>query len=104
MDPWGPLCGLEALLAGEGRALLLAGHLVSADVPLSVGLMEPQAPPSQLNTVEFHWDPAKRTSLFLRVSLKLQVTCRWQQPWWEGTVSFSGGERTRRRNHFQKTP
>ncbi|KAM5308935.1 transcription factor CP2-like protein 1 isoform 2-T3 [Glossophaga mutica] len=42
-------------------------RILDIDVPLSVGLIEPQAPPSQLNAVEFHWDPAKRTSLFLQV-------------------------------------
>ncbi|KAB1265917.1 Transcription factor CP2-like protein 1 [Camelus dromedarius] len=34
---------------------------------LDIGVMEPQALPSQLNTVEFYWDPTKRTSLFLQV-------------------------------------
>ncbi|EAW60571.1 hCG2039225, partial [Homo sapiens] len=35
-------------------------------VPLSVGVIEPQVLLSQLNMVEFHWDPTKRTSLFLQ--------------------------------------
>ena len=42
-----------------------------ADVPLSMGVIEPQVLPSQLNAVEFHWDSTKRTSLFLQVSLKV---------------------------------
>ncbi|EPY87164.1 transcription factor CP2-like protein 1 [Camelus ferus] len=42
-------------------------RILDIDVPLSVGVMEPQALPSQLNTVEFYWDPTKRTSLFLQV-------------------------------------
>nr|XP_045746186.1 transcription factor CP2-like protein 1 [Mirounga angustirostris] len=42
-------------------------RILDIDVPLSVGLIEPQVLPSQLNTVEFHWDPTKRTSLFLQV-------------------------------------
>nr|XP_030695663.2 transcription factor CP2-like protein 1 [Globicephala melas] len=42
-------------------------RILDIDVPLSVGVIEPQVLPSQLNTVEFYWDPAKRTSLFLQV-------------------------------------
>ncbi|XP_021560048.1 transcription factor CP2-like protein 1 [Neomonachus schauinslandi] len=42
-------------------------RILDIDVPLSVGLIEPQVLPSQLNTVEFHWDLTKRTSLFLQV-------------------------------------
>uniref|UniRef100_G1QAC2 Grh/CP2 DB domain-containing protein n=1 Tax=Myotis lucifugus TaxID=59463 RepID=G1QAC2_MYOLU len=42
-------------------------RILDIDVPLSVGVVEPQVLPSQLNTVEFHWDPTKRTSLFLQV-------------------------------------
>uniref|UniRef100_A0A8C0E6C9 Grh/CP2 DB domain-containing protein n=1 Tax=Balaenoptera musculus TaxID=9771 RepID=A0A8C0E6C9_BALMU len=42
-------------------------RILDIDVPLSVGVIEPQVLPSQLNTVEFYWDPTKRTSLFLQV-------------------------------------
>ncbi|XP_004395276.1 PREDICTED: transcription factor CP2-like protein 1-like [Odobenus rosmarus divergens] len=42
-------------------------RILDIDVPLSVGVIEPQVLPSQLNTVEFHWDPTKKTSLFLQV-------------------------------------
>ncbi|XP_045155855.1 transcription factor CP2-like protein 1 isoform X2 [Echinops telfairi] len=42
-------------------------RILDIDVPLSVGVMEPQMLPSQLNTVEFYWDPTKKTSLFLQV-------------------------------------
>uniref|UniRef100_A0A8C8ZA45 Grh/CP2 DB domain-containing protein n=1 Tax=Prolemur simus TaxID=1328070 RepID=A0A8C8ZA45_PROSS len=41
-------------------------RILDIDVPLSVGVIEPQVLPSQLNTVEFHWDPTKKTSLFLQ--------------------------------------
>ncbi|XP_040101432.1 LOW QUALITY PROTEIN: transcription factor CP2-like protein 1 [Oryx dammah] len=41
--------------------------ILDIDVPLSMGVLEPQVLPSQLNTVEFYWDPTKRTSLFLQV-------------------------------------
>ncbi|XP_006833727.1 PREDICTED: transcription factor CP2-like protein 1-like [Chrysochloris asiatica] len=42
-------------------------RILDIDVPLSVGVIESQVLPSQLNTVEFHWDPTKKTSLFLQV-------------------------------------
>ncbi|XP_058416835.1 transcription factor CP2-like protein 1 [Diceros bicornis minor] len=42
-------------------------RILDIDVPLSMGVIEPQVLPSQLNIVEFHWDPTKRTSLFLQV-------------------------------------
>ncbi|XP_007940376.1 transcription factor CP2-like protein 1 [Orycteropus afer afer] len=42
-------------------------RILDIDVPLSVGVIEPQMLPSQLNTVEFHWDPTKKTSLFLQI-------------------------------------
>lgn len=38
-----------------------------ADVPLSVGILDPRASPTQLNTVEFLWDPSKRASAFIQV-------------------------------------
>ncbi|XP_072502384.1 transcription factor CP2-like protein 1 isoform X2 [Notamacropus eugenii] len=43
-------------------------RILDIDVPLSVGVLEPQVLSSLLNTVEFLWDPAKRTSLFLQVN------------------------------------
>ncbi|XP_043818483.1 transcription factor CP2-like protein 1 [Dromiciops gliroides] len=43
-------------------------RILDIDVPLSVGVVEPQVLPSLLNTVEFLWDPAKKTSLFLQVN------------------------------------
>lgn len=39
---------------------------------MSVGIIDPRANPTQLNTVEFLWDPAKRTSVFIQVR-----PCRW---------------------------
>uniref|UniRef100_A0A6I8PI70 Grh/CP2 DB domain-containing protein n=1 Tax=Ornithorhynchus anatinus TaxID=9258 RepID=A0A6I8PI70_ORNAN len=42
-------------------------RILDIDIPLSVGVVEPQVLSSLLNTVEFLWDPAKRTSLFLQV-------------------------------------
>ncbi|CAN0105198.1 unnamed protein product [Rangifer tarandus platyrhynchus] len=42
-------------------------RILDIDSPLSVGVLEPQVLPSQLNIMEFYWDPTKRTSLFLQV-------------------------------------
>lgn len=40
---------------------------VCTDIPLSVGILDPRASPTQLNAVEFLWDPAKRASAFIQV-------------------------------------
>ncbi|XP_038645964.1 transcription factor CP2-like protein 1 isoform X2 [Scyliorhinus canicula] len=42
-------------------------RILDMDIPLSVGIVDPRANPTQLNTVEFLWDPAKRTSVFVQV-------------------------------------
>ncbi|KAJ8351627.1 hypothetical protein SKAU_G00231030 [Synaphobranchus kaupii] len=42
-------------------------RLLDIDIPLSVGILEPQAHPLQLNTIEFLWDPAKSSSVFVQV-------------------------------------
>lgn len=41
-----------------------------ADIPLSVGILEPQIHPTLLNTVEFLWDPSRRTSVFVQVGAR----------------------------------
>lgn len=43
-------------------------HWSIADIPMSVGIIDPRANPTQLNTVEFLWDPSKRTSVFIQVA------------------------------------
>ncbi|XP_004400953.1 PREDICTED: alpha-globin transcription factor CP2 [Odobenus rosmarus divergens] len=48
------------------KLLQFAGR-VESDIPMSVGIIDPRANPTQLNTVEFLWDPAKRTSVFIQV-------------------------------------
>lgn len=50
---------------------------VCADVPLSVGILDPRASPTQLNTVEFLWDPSKRASAFIQVRGVGGETARW---------------------------
>ncbi|KAM4626765.1 transcription factor CP2-like protein 1 isoform 2-T2 [Discoglossus pictus] len=42
-------------------------RILDIDIPLSVGILDPRASPTQLNTVEFLWDPAKRSSAFIQV-------------------------------------
>ncbi|XP_025900858.1 alpha-globin transcription factor CP2 [Nothoprocta perdicaria] len=42
-------------------------RILDIDIPMSVGIIDPRANPTQLNTVEFLWDPTKRTSVFIQV-------------------------------------
>ncbi|XP_021533253.1 upstream-binding protein 1 isoform X3 [Neomonachus schauinslandi] len=41
-------------------------RLLDLDIPMSVGIIDTRTNPSQLNAVEFLWDPAKRTSAFIQ--------------------------------------
>uniref|UniRef100_A0A8P0PQT7 Upstream-binding protein 1 n=1 Tax=Canis lupus familiaris TaxID=9615 RepID=A0A8P0PQT7_CANLF len=43
-------------------------RLLDLDIPMSVGIIDTRTNPSQLNAVEFLWDPAKRTSAFIQCS------------------------------------
>ncbi|CAM2105737.1 unnamed protein product [Caretta caretta] len=42
-------------------------RLLDLDIPMSVGVIDLKTNPSQLNAVEFLWDPGKRTSAFIQV-------------------------------------
>uniref|UniRef100_A0A3Q3DU60 Transcription factor CP2 n=1 Tax=Hippocampus comes TaxID=109280 RepID=A0A3Q3DU60_HIPCM len=42
-------------------------RILDLDIPMSVGMIDPRANPTQLNTVEFLWEPSKRTSVFIQV-------------------------------------
>ncbi|XP_053554057.1 transcription factor CP2-like protein 1 isoform X2 [Bombina bombina] len=42
-------------------------RILDIDIPLSVGILDPRASPTQLNTVEFLWDPSKRSSASIQV-------------------------------------
>ncbi|XP_038616236.1 upstream-binding protein 1 isoform X2 [Tachyglossus aculeatus] len=42
-------------------------RLLDLDIPVSVGVIDTRTNPSQLNAVEFLWDPTKRTSAFIQV-------------------------------------
>ncbi|XP_012582568.1 PREDICTED: upstream-binding protein 1-like isoform X2 [Condylura cristata] len=41
-------------------------RLLRLDIPLSVGITDTKTTPTQLNAVEFLWNPAKRTSAFIQ--------------------------------------
>nr|XP_061802468.1 transcription factor CP2 isoform X4 [Nerophis lumbriciformis] len=41
-------------------------RILDLDIPMSVGIIDPRANPTQLNTVEFLWEPSKRTSVFIQ--------------------------------------
>uniref|UniRef100_A0A8C5R2Q5 Grh/CP2 DB domain-containing protein n=1 Tax=Leptobrachium leishanense TaxID=445787 RepID=A0A8C5R2Q5_9ANUR len=43
-------------------------RILDIDVPLSVGVIDPLINPNTLNTIEFLWDPSKRTSVFIQVN------------------------------------
>ncbi|XP_060786538.1 transcription factor CP2-like protein 1 [Neoarius graeffei] len=43
-------------------------RILDLDTTLSVGIIESQANPLQLNTVEFLWDPIKNASIFIQVN------------------------------------
>ncbi|XP_023682733.1 transcription factor CP2-like protein 1 isoform X1 [Paramormyrops kingsleyae] len=43
-------------------------RILDIDLPLSMGIVEPQSHPLQLNTVEFLWDPLKGGSVFIQVN------------------------------------
>uniref|UniRef100_A0A8C4W122 Upstream-binding protein 1 n=1 Tax=Gopherus evgoodei TaxID=1825980 RepID=A0A8C4W122_9SAUR len=43
-------------------------RLLDLDIPMSVGVIDIKTNPSQLNAVEFLWDPEKRTSAFIQCS------------------------------------
>ena len=75
-----------------------------------MGVLEPQVLPSQLNTVEFYWGPTKRTSLFLKGSLKLGQEGGWRS---DGVAAAYMGkegelgwrlEEVIRMNDFQNAP
>ncbi|OBS82163.1 hypothetical protein A6R68_23847 [Neotoma lepida] len=42
-------------------------RLLDLNIPMSVGIIDTRTNPSQLNAVEFLWDPAKCTSAFIQV-------------------------------------
>lgn len=52
-------------MCGFGVQILVC--LCEADIPMSVGIVEPKTHPSQLNAAEFLWDLNKRTSVFVQV-------------------------------------
>uniref|UniRef100_G3VII5 Grh/CP2 DB domain-containing protein n=1 Tax=Sarcophilus harrisii TaxID=9305 RepID=G3VII5_SARHA len=63
-------------------------RILDIDLAMSVGITDPRANPTQLNTVEFLWDPAaKSTSVFIQVHCNsTEFTVR--QPGGEKDVAF----------------
>ena len=57
-------------LVKEGRLKKALAVVCIPDIPLSVGVVEPRAPP-QLNTIEFLWSPEKSASVFIQVCLSV---------------------------------
>lgn len=57
------------------------GHrLLHLGVPMSVGIIDRRTNPSQLNAVEFLWDPAECTSVFIQLHcIRTELT-----PWKRG--------------------
>ncbi|CAD7666436.1 unnamed protein product [Nyctereutes procyonoides] len=52
----------------EGWRRSRPGHrILDIDIPPSVGILDPRASPTQLNAVEFLWDPSKRASVFIQI-------------------------------------
>ncbi|CAD7666241.1 unnamed protein product [Nyctereutes procyonoides] len=52
----------------EGWQRSRPGHrILDIDIPPSVGILDPRASPTQLNAVEFLWDPSKRATAFIQV-------------------------------------
>ncbi|XP_046694855.1 transcription factor CP2-like protein 1 isoform X2 [Silurus meridionalis] len=43
-------------------------RILDFDTTLSVGIIEPQANPLQLNTIEFLWEPIKNATIFIQVN------------------------------------
>ncbi|CAD7670600.1 unnamed protein product [Nyctereutes procyonoides] len=54
----------------EGWQRSRPGHrILDIDIPPSVGILDPRASPTQLNAVEFLWDPSKRATAFIQDGL-----------------------------------
>lgn len=69
------------------KVLNLFFYCSIADIPMSVGIIDPRANPTQLNTVEFLWDPSKRTSVFIQVFDRQQLPLHF--PKLDSTLDFS---------------
>ena len=72
---FGPLIGVLPEILGVADDCTFVCVCVCTDIPLSVGILDPRASPTQLNAVEFLWDPSKRASAFIQVSRKEVALC-----------------------------
>ena len=57
---FGPVIGVLPEILGVADDCTFVCVCVCTDIPLSVGILDPRASPTQLNAVEFLWDPSKR--------------------------------------------
>lgn len=65
---FGYILGPSPQYLGKANHFTFVYVCVCTDIPLSVGILDPRASPTQLNAVEFLWDPSKRASAFIQVS------------------------------------
>lgn len=72
---FGPVIGVLPEILGVADDCTFVCVCVCTDIPLSVGILDPRASPTQLNAVEFLWDPSKRASAFIQVSRKEVALC-----------------------------
>lgn len=77
-EEFGPVIGVLPEILGVADDCTFVCVCVCTDIPLSVGILDPRASPTQLNAVEFLWDPSKRASAFIQVSRK-EVACNSSQ-------------------------
>lgn len=74
-EEFGPVIGVLPEILGVADDCTFVCVCVCTDIPLSVGILDPRASPTQLNAVEFLWDPSKRASAFIQVSRKEVALC-----------------------------
>lgn len=65
-DAWPELFALTIMCVMWSSNICVC--LCEADIPMSVGIVEPKTHPSQLNAAEFLWDINKRASVFVQVT------------------------------------
>lgn len=72
-SPCARMCSCNLILKCIPVVFLEYDHLkiyityFNVDIPMSVGVIDIKTNPSQLNAVEFLWDPTKCTSAFIQV-------------------------------------
>ena len=85
---FGPVIGVLPEILGVADDCTFVCVCVCTDIPLSVGILDPRASPTQLNAVEFLWDPSKGASAFIQVSRK-EVALLGRSELWGPSCCFS---------------